>query len=645
MKHIKIRILIIFLAISANPVIAQYNFDAFFSSAKIDIEKNNFVEALSKLNKCLSVQADNYEVYYYRALCKYNLSDYYGAEQDFSKSLSVNLFIRLNAYLFRSRSRLKLGKYKEAIDDINKVIEKQADDASLYVERAFINLTCNNYTETINDCKKAYDLKTLGEEGYFYKAQAEYHISEYQNAINDYDEVIKLNPKNSDAYALRGMAKDKLNNVLAAIDDYNIALKFDSSSTLAYFSRAEAEIKLNDTSKAISDYDMVLQFEPRNSYAYFDRAVLFANMGQYAKSISDFNKVILMNPNNVEAIFNRAKLKQNLGDYKGAIIDYDKVVMLYPYLMEAYYNRSQVKYFLKDYKGAQKDIEIGKVMSDIFHHENNVEYGKDSLLLNKLNHFSDDFHNTSDIKPNDVNSNFLPIYYITVKDSSNFKSKNFSVLFESFNLNNGQNLCLKNIGTFSSDSSLLNSLSIGSKNDSSKKQKLLIQAINKSNLLLFKEAKTIFDKIISDDSLNVVAIFARGINTCRELELQNKFDDNIYIVTNSKQSAIEKAHLDKCKSALADFTKTIRLKPDFYFALYNRAFVRCLLNDFYGANFDYDKAIKINPRFAEAYFNNGYLLYYLNLKQAACENFSKAGELGLPEAFSVIKKHCNGIVN
>jgi tetratricopeptide (TPR) repeat protein len=56
------------------------------------------------------------------------------------------------------------------------------------------------------------------------------------------------------------------------------------------------------------------------------------------------------------------------------------------------------------------------------------------------------------------------------------------------------------------------------------------------------------------------------------------------------------------------------------------------------ANLDYDQAIKKNPNFGDAYYNNGFLLYYLNLKQTACENFSKAGELGLPKAFLIIKK-------
>jgi len=641
MKIFKLNIIILFHVILATPAFTQYNFDTFFSKAKIDIAKNKYFEAITKINKCLAVQPNNYEVFFYRAICKYSLLDYYGAELDFTMALSGTSSIRLESYHYRSQSRYMLGKYLDAIDDINKVVEKKPNMPSLYVERAYIYLANNNFIAAINDCKKALSLKSLGEEGFLCKAQAEDAISDYHNAISDYDEVIKINPKNIDAYALRGMTKGKMDSIQGAIDDYNLALKIDSTSTLAYYSRAEAEIKLNDSAKAMNDYNMVLQYEPRNSYAYFSRAVLYANMKEYTIAISDFNRVILLNPDNIEALFNRAKLKQIIGDLKGAISDYDKVTLLYPYFMEAYYNRSQAKYVLKDYAGAEKDMEIGTVMSDIFHNKDSMQFNKDSLLLNKLTHLSANFHNTSDIKPDDVNTNFLPIFYITEKDSNNFKAKNFSLLLADFNWKNGQNLCLKNSGTFNYDSTLLYSVSPINNNDSNRKQTLLVLAIYKSNMQLFKEAKEIFDKIISDDSLNAIAIFARGINTCREIELQNNTDNNAYIITNPNQEKLEKERLEKCKSALSDFTKTIKLNPDFYFALYNRAFVKCLLSDLYGANFDYDQAIKKNPNFADAYFNNGFLLYYLNLKQAACENFSKAGEFELQEAFSIIKKYCN----
>ena len=639
MKSFRFQIVILFALLCATPVLAQYNFKAFIENAKDDIDRHNYFEAITKLNKCLVAEPDNCEALFYRGLCKYFLLDNYGAEEDFTLSVSKYGYLFYSAYQYRSLTRYRLGKYKEAIDDINKVIDKDPNNPELYVERAFIYLADSKFKESISDCKKAMDFKALGEDGFLCKAQAEDAIADYQDAVHDYDMAVKLNPKNVDAVALRGMSKFKMSLIQEAVDDYNLALKIDSTSTLAYYNLADVDVKLNDTARAMQDYDKVIHYEPRNSYAYFGRAVLYANQRNYASAISDFNKVILLNPNNIEALFNRAKLKQAVEDYKGAITDYDKVISLYPYFMEAYYYRSQVKVLLKDYNGAQKDIEEGKLMSDIFHSSDSLQFNKDSLLLNKLNHLNADFHNTSDIKPDNANNNFLPIFCITEKDSANYSAKDFSLMLEDYNFKNKLNLCLKNKASFSKDSSLIQAVKQANDNTS---QSLLVLAIYKSDMQMLKEAKALFDKILSSDSLNVIAIFARGINTCRELDAENNNNTDQYIINNPLQEKHEKERKDKCKAALADFTKVLRLEPDFYFALYNRAYVKCLLHDFYDANYDYEQAIKQNPEFADAYFNNGFLLYYLNLKQAACENFSKAGELGIKDAFSIIKKNCNG---
>lgn len=66
------------------------------------------------------------------------------------------------------------------------------------------------------------------------------------------------------------------------------------------------------------------------------------------------------------------------------------------------------------------------------------------------------------------------------------------------------------------------------------------------------------------------------------------------------------------------------------------------LGDLIGAKDDYDIIIKyINPEYASAYFNRGLVKIDLKQKDNACLDFSRAGELGLTEAYVAIKKYCN----
>jgi hypothetical protein len=42
----------------------------------------------------------------------------------------------------------------------------------------------------------------------------------------------------------------------------------------------------------------------------------------------------------------------------------------------------------------------------------------------------------------------------------------------------------------------------------------------------------------------------------------------------------------------------------------------------------------------DAYFNRGLVLIYLKDKEKGCIDLSRAGELGVQDAYSVIKKYC-----
>ena len=95
------------------------------------------------------------------------------------------------------------------------------------------------------------------------------------------------------------------------------------------------------------------------------------------------------------------------------------------------------------------------------------------------------------------------------------------------------------------------------------------------------------------------------------------------------------------KAVLGDFDKVIMLNPDFPFVYYNRANVKLSLKKFQRAIDDYSMAIKLQPDLAEAYYNRALTLLYLNENKLACKDLSKAGELGITEAYNVIKRYCN----
>ena len=80
--------------------------------------------------------------------------------------------------------------------------------------------------------------------------------------------------------------------------------------------------------------------------------------------------------------------------------------------------------------------------------------------------------------------------------------------------------------------------------------------------------------------------------------------------------------------------------PDFPYTYYNLGNLFCLSEDMLTAITQYTKALDLYPYLPEAYYNRGLVLIYLKDKEKGCLDMSKAGELGISDAYSVIKKYC-----
>lgn len=612
---------------------AQFRVEVLLESAKSDMQQNNYVAAIKKLNLCIDTEPYHVIPFFYRGLSKYSLYDNKGAEEDFTSALSIYSPYFYEAYRYRSQIRYRLGDYAGALADINKVIDKFNKNNKLFIERAFIKLAAKDFTSAIADCNKVLQWNFLSEDAFLCKAAAEDALANYKEALCDYDQAIVINPLNENAYVRRGITQYNLENYNAAIKDYNLAIDIDSACTYAYYNRAEAEIKLNDNISALRDYEMVLFYEPQNAFAYFNRAVVYSNMTQYHKAIENFDKVLQINPDNVQALFNRAKLKQKKMDFTGAISDYSRIIKLYPYFIEAYYNRAQIKMSIKDLAGAKADMATGQMMSDVFHSKNSSQLSRDSSLIANLLRLSASFIQTPKLATDTLHIQFQPFFFIAKKNTiENIHYVN-SPLLHNINAQSNKIFIFTNSDLITIDT-LFNPIQ--------NTKPIWEDIILETNNFYLNSAAEKINLVVQRDSLNPLAYFQRGMITCREIELLSKFTESSTIGNSSFDKEINTTK-EKWISVLNDFSKAVQLQPSFAIAFFNRANVKCILHDFDGALKDYETAIGIKPDLAEAHFNSGYVLYYQNQKDLACSEFSKAGELGIPAAYTFIKKYCFAI--
>jgi tetratricopeptide (TPR) repeat protein len=74
---------------------------------------------------------------------------------------------------------------------------------------------------------------------------------------------------------------------------------------------------------------------------------------------------------------------------------------------------------------------------------------------------------------------------------------------------------------------------------------------------------------------------------------------------------------------------------------YLRGNAKAKLKDYKGSILDYSKELESFKDNANCYLNRGISQFNLGNKEAACLDWSKAGELGEEKAYDLIKEYCN----
>ena len=114
-------------------------------------------------------------------------------------------------------------------------------------------------------------------------------------------------------------------------------------------------------------------------------------------------------------------------------------------------------------------------------------------------------------------------------------------------------------------------------------------------------------------------------------------DDNGKARARVKDSANQQYDYSE---AIADMEEAANIVSEIPYIHFNLGNLYCLAAEHVKSIDSYTKAISLYPYMGDAYFNRGLVLIYLKDKEKACIDLSRAGELGVADAYGVIKKYC-----
>ena len=105
-------------------------------------------------------------------------------------------------------------------------------------------------------------------------------------------------------------------------------------------------------------------------------------------------------------------------------------------------------------------------------------------------------------------------------------------------------------------------------------------------------------------------------------------------------SGVAKADRGDYQGAIFDYTRAIKMYPQYGSAYYNRGNAKSKLKDYKGSITDYTNAIRYQPNFYQAFTNRGISLEMVGDLKGACNDWKRAIALGDTLPGKWVKRQC-----
>lgn len=651
------RLYILIMALLPLTASAQFNVDRLILSGRIALSYEDYVLAIQHFNRAILSKPYLYEPWYYRGIAKFYLDDFVGAESDCTEAIRLNPYVTdiyslrglclirenrfedaiadydralkdnpssQNLWFNRMLCRVELKDYEHAQLDLDTIISKWSDFSRAYSVKASVYLTQKDTTQAVIWLDKALEKDPYVADMWMVRANISMAHQNWKEVDEQLSKAIHLKPSMVPNYVNRALARLNTNNLRGAMEDYDRAIELDPENFLARYNRGLLRIQVGDDNRAIEDFDYVLKMEPNNLMATYNRAVLLHKTGDLRGAIRDYTSVINQYPNFWWGLINRAECYRRLGMNGQAELDEFKVFqaqMAKRVGVQPRWSREQLRQTRK-----KSEIDMSKynqfVVEDEEVVEHDVEY--DNIYRGK-------------VQNRKVEVDYMPAYQLSYLGYANvIKSYQvFDEQLDAFNQKAHPQRALRltcnpiSMNELQSKEmfTLIDSLSIkinNSQDIQQTKNMLLERAVAYSAIQDYSDAIDDLNTCLGIDGNMALALWHRAV--CQMMGGEAG-------VSQSKEAQIITA------AAMDDLNQALTLMPGNPYILFDRGNLHVAKGELQEAIDDYTRAIEANSHVAEAYYNRGLARIKAGNRDEGIADLSKAGELGLYSAYSMIKKY------
>ena len=651
-------LLFFFLLASMLRVDAQINADRVMLMGRNAMYYEDYVLSIQRFNMVINAKPYLAEPYFYRGLAKFYLEDYSGANQDVTMAVSRNPYSE-NYYVLRGLCRINLHLYTDAENDYRHALMINPLNEDCWHNMVLCQMQTEQYESADSSLTLMMKKWPKKSENYTLMAQVKLGQKDTVQAEKWVDRAIDINEYDGSALSIKGMMLLQRNKYKEGEAMLDRAIAQRPRVADLYLNRAIARYNQDNWRGSMDDYDAALEINPGSFNAHYNRGLLRAQVGDDNRAIEDFNFVIEREPDNHIAIYNRAILLNNTGDYRGALRDLTLLINEYPQFWDGYIMRAQIRRKIGDTYGAEKDE--FKVMKARIEGVKKVKTKKKTRKQDDRN--LDDYdmlvENESNEQDNEYASEYrgkvqsrkvvmqpMPIYCLSFYEMEGSLSGYMPFIEQVERMNNERKVGIR--------------LYVSSKDQVSTDETVKV---------LFDDINYLSEKLDRGTNIATTAYLRRAMDYYHVRDFESGVADMDSVLVREPDNMVgyliraqlnyaqimvdhpELGQMDKAplspsndvRMALnriaEDYAAAIALDNKQPYAHFNRGNILILLHDYDLAVNEYTKALEIDSSFPDAYYNRGVANLLQGKKQEGLADLSQAGELGIYQAYSLIKQY------